>query len=636
MLWSAPTVSTDKSTGRFGKDIIESAPMGMPHPTKSLVVVWLILIWTLVPQRAYAQVDSVGVYVLTAEDLALSEALSYVADLANIDLAYAPEVVVGKTTTCVIETPSVEALLSCVLEGSGLEAHALSGGAYLIRRMRVERQRNEQSQAAGFIRGTVYSDSTNNAIPGAHIVVKGTFLGDAADRDGVYFITNVPPGEYALEASSIGFSSVSEEAVRIAPGDTVTVAFVLDEQPMVLRPVTVVANYNRLTQNLSRQLPLSVQSVEVFGMGVGLLMNANAHREARFQLSTLGNFAGMGVKGLQLSAGVNYAGGQVQGLQLAAVGNQSMGRTEGVQLSGVYNSAEQNLSGAQLAGATNIAWQPVSGAQAAGAFNVAAVSMRGIQAAGAFNAVGHLEGLQMAGAVNFGATVYGAQLAGAVNQSREVSGIQMAGAVNLTQERLVGLQMAGAVNVASGDFRGIQASGFLNIADTFHGLQLGIINVANKHRGVPIGLFNYVHEVGVRMDTWVDDTGLVTLAARSGNRHVASYLGAATYAHNGTQRGGVLFGLGYDAFPHNRIRTSLDAMYYTLSFTDLTALLKLRFVVGVQIIEGVSVFAGPTFNAYASPEDKRYRLTSRSSYDSKRSNTWYQLWPGFVAGIRLL
>lgn len=647
LLWAtAPIPSLKEGRGLFLETPISAYPLqeqlindlskALSRPTKWFAIACLALIWTLIPQRAYAQVDSVGVYVLDVEELALSEALSYAADLTNIDLAYAPELVVGKTSTCVIETASVADLLTCVLEDTGLEAYELSGGAYLIRRTRSLRQADEQRQTPGFIQGTVYTDSSNHAIPGAHVVVKGTFFGDAADREGMYLIKNVPPGEYAIEASSIGFRPVSEDDVVISPGDTVTVAFVLDEQPVVLRPVTVVANYNRFTHNLSRQLPLSVQSVEVFGMGVGLLMNANATREARFQLSTLGNFAGMGVSGLQLSAGVNYTGGGVRGVQIGAVGNQAAGRVKGIQLSGVYNSTQQAIWGMQAAGATNIAWQPVVGMQAAGAFNVAAASLRGLQTAGAANAAGHLDGAQVAGAVNLSADLRGVQIAGAVNQSATLEGLQIAGAVNQSRERFVGIQAAGAINVSEGDFHGLQASGFLNVADTLHGLQVGIINIADKHRGVPLGLFNYVHEVGVRMDTWVDDVGLVTLAARSGNRHVASFLGVGTYTHNGRQHGAVMYGLGYDYFWSNRVRTSLDAMYYGLSFTDFTALMKLRLVVGFEVIKDVAVFAGPTFNAYASPESKRFRLTSRSSYDDKVSNTWYQLWPGFVAGIRLL
>lgn len=595
-----------------------------------------LFLCALLPHTLHAQDRIPDPYVLDVQDIALSEALSQVANLATIDLAYAPELVVGKTVTCSIETTSITALLACVLEDTGLEAYELEGGAYLIRRIPPTVEAATRAQAPGYIRGLVYSDSTNEALPGAHVVVKGTFLGDAADRDGRYFIKHVPPGQYVLEASSIGFRPVSEDPIVVSPGDTLTVSFVLDEQPVVLRPVTVVADYNRFTHNLTRQVPLAVQSVEVFGMGVGLLMNANAHREARFQLSTLGNFAGMGVQGMQMSAGMNYTGGHVQGLQIGAIGNQASGQVRGLQVSGVFNSAQQGMSGLQLAGVNNLAWDTVRGLQAAGAFNIATTSLDGLQAAGAVNGAGYLRGLQAAGALNTAERLVGFQVAGAVNRSGELFGLQASGALNITHRRMTGVQLAGAINLAEGDVQGLQASGFLNIAEHVRGVQLGIINVAQSHQGLPLGLFNYVHEIGVRADTWADDVGMVTLAARSGNRHVASFLGVSTYQNDGTRYGALVVGLGYDHFWSERVSMSLDALHYNMSFTENMRLVKLRLVVGLQLIEGVALFAGPTYNAYFSPESKRYRLTSRSQYEGHLGGVPYQLWPGFVAGVRLL
>ena len=58
--------------------------------------------------------------------------------------------------------------------------------------------------AQGIISGTV-SDSTNkDPLIGANVIVSGTSLGCATDRDGKYRITGVPAGARVLQARRLG------------------------------------------------------------------------------------------------------------------------------------------------------------------------------------------------------------------------------------------------------------------------------------------------------------------------------------------------------------------------------------------------------------------------------------------------
>lgn len=67
----------------------------------------------------------------------------------------------------------------------------------------------------GKIAGQVSDSKTGEPLIGANVVLEGTLLGAAADLDGYFVILNVPPGEYNLKASLIGYSDIVAQNVRV-------------------------------------------------------------------------------------------------------------------------------------------------------------------------------------------------------------------------------------------------------------------------------------------------------------------------------------------------------------------------------------------------------------------------------------
>jgi TonB-dependent receptor len=63
--------------------------------------------------------------------------------------------------------------------------------------------------AAGRIEGRVTDATTGESLPGATVQLVGTSLGAATDLNGHYVISNVPPGEYTVKASYIGYVSLT-------------------------------------------------------------------------------------------------------------------------------------------------------------------------------------------------------------------------------------------------------------------------------------------------------------------------------------------------------------------------------------------------------------------------------------------
>ncbi len=62
------------------------------------------------------------------------------------------------------------------------------------------------SGTTGKIAGIIKDAESGEPLPGANIQVEGTVMGAFTDVDGFYVILNIPPGNYTLRASMIGFT----------------------------------------------------------------------------------------------------------------------------------------------------------------------------------------------------------------------------------------------------------------------------------------------------------------------------------------------------------------------------------------------------------------------------------------------
>ena len=77
----------------------------------------------------------------------------------------------------------------------------------------------------GKLVGTVTDASTGEALIGVNVVLKGTVLGAASDKNGDYFILNISAGSYTASASYIGYKTTSVTDVRMNADRTTTVTF---------------------------------------------------------------------------------------------------------------------------------------------------------------------------------------------------------------------------------------------------------------------------------------------------------------------------------------------------------------------------------------------------------------------------
>jgi outer membrane receptor protein involved in Fe transport len=98
------------------------------------------------------------------------------------------------------------------------------------------------SQTTGKIAGRLVDKATGEPLVGANVMVLATRLGAAADASGNYFIINVPPGTYTVQASMMGFSTVRMQNVRVSVNSTVNLKFEMDKTALQGEAVVVTAS----------------------------------------------------------------------------------------------------------------------------------------------------------------------------------------------------------------------------------------------------------------------------------------------------------------------------------------------------------------------------------------------------------
>ncbi len=74
------------------------------------------------------------------------------------------------------------------------------------------------AEETGKIVGFVYDEESGEPLIGVNVLVKGTYMGAAADENGVFRIDGVPPGSYDLQISMIGYEMVLYTGVKVEPG----------------------------------------------------------------------------------------------------------------------------------------------------------------------------------------------------------------------------------------------------------------------------------------------------------------------------------------------------------------------------------------------------------------------------------
>ncbi len=105
----------------------------------------------------------------------------------------------------------------------------------------------------GKIAGKITDRQTGEPLVGAQVMVTGVWLGDievdmaevmgaVADIDGYYYIINIPPGQYTITVSMIGYKKMVMKKVTVSVNSTTTLNFQMEEEAIKGEEVVVSAS----------------------------------------------------------------------------------------------------------------------------------------------------------------------------------------------------------------------------------------------------------------------------------------------------------------------------------------------------------------------------------------------------------
>lgn len=292
------------------------------------------------------------------------------------------------------------------------------------------------------------------------------------------------------------------------------------------------------------------------------------------------------------------------------------------RLSGqVINNVSFNVFGGYTGG--------VNGFELGGLFNLDKKDVQYVQIGGLLNVVGgNVRGVEIGGIHN---TVLGS-----------VTGLQIGGVSNFAMKKASGVQVSGVANVSHGEMDGVQISGVFNYAKRLRGLQVGLINIADTSAGYSIGLVNIILKGYHQLSLSSNEITNVNVAFKTGNRKLYSILQAGVNVRENEKVYSFGYGLGSD-WPLTNwlyINPELSANYlYLGAFDYVNILSKANLHLNFRVSKYLSVFAGPTFNAYYTQQDVGFNGYKFPVPDGRYKT--YELhnkvtgWIGWNAGINL-
>lgn len=124
-------------------------------------------------------------------------------------------------------------------------------------------------QATGTIEGKIFDEVTKEPLLYANVMLKSTSLGTTSDAKGYFLIEKVPPGEYTLVVSIIGYKTKETENVRVEAGKTLTVDVMLSPAPVEVSEVTVYAasfRRERITEAPAAVSVIEPRDLKLFGV----------------------------------------------------------------------------------------------------------------------------------------------------------------------------------------------------------------------------------------------------------------------------------------------------------------------------------------------------------------------------------
>ncbi|MGB1375555.1 MAG: carboxypeptidase regulatory-like domain-containing protein, partial [Rhodothermales bacterium] len=193
----------------------------------------LVLLSPFVNQSNAQDTTEDAVYTMAWRSIALDDALRQFQEVTLLDISWDPLLTQGKRTFCVAERLPVESILSCLLEGTGLDYIRRSNGLYVLEIA------TEGPGQYGNLRGIVLDGDTAQPLSHAHVLIADVNRVSVANLDGLFIFPQLLAGDYRVRVSHMGYAT-KEQIITIAAGTSESMEVVLESgEPILISQVIV-------------------------------------------------------------------------------------------------------------------------------------------------------------------------------------------------------------------------------------------------------------------------------------------------------------------------------------------------------------------------------------------------------------
>ncbi|MFA4924388.1 MAG: TonB-dependent receptor, partial [Ignavibacteriaceae bacterium] len=206
----------------------------------------------------------------------------------------------------------------------------------------------------GKIAGKISDKSNGETLISANISVVGTSMGASSDIDGNYFILNIPPGEYQIRASMMGYSSFTIQKVRVSVDQTAKIDFELNPASIQLADVLVTAEKPLVRKDLtSTEKAINSENISMLPLeDVSAVVNLQAGVVDGHFRGGRGNEVKYLIDGVPVNdvySGQSSLSAEVNSIEEIQVLTGTFNAEYGEALSGVVNQVTK-IAGDKLAG----------------------------------------------------------------------------------------------------------------------------------------------------------------------------------------------------------------------------------------------------------------------------------------------
>ena len=208
--------------------------------TARRLILLVVGVWCLIGSRLVgAQGVDGGTYTLVLRGVPMSQALEELVGLTQIDLVYNSNLVTGKHVYCAGRNLDAEALLRCVLQGTGLDYVRSSTGTYVLMEALEEAARH------GDLAGSIVDLDTGEALPYANVLLADASTGTTTDEAGLFSFSSVLSGMQRIVVTYVGYET-AVDSIFVAAGERERLEIALRPRAVSLAPIVI----NGLAQRL--------------------------------------------------------------------------------------------------------------------------------------------------------------------------------------------------------------------------------------------------------------------------------------------------------------------------------------------------------------------------------------------------